>query len=111
MELLVKNSRNELYHLSNQMIDIFIKDIFSKNKTDLEKVKVNISDEQREALKQSVNQLKERVEEFIYNQNASKTITEDSQTNTSEPLSPLKEKLSTRNKTHEDAEDAEEKSG
>lgn len=74
------------------MIDIFIKDIFSKNNTDLNKVKADISDEQRETLKKSFHQLKGQVEKFIYDKNASKTITEKDQTN-SEAVSPLRGKF------------------
>lgn len=90
------------------MIDIFIKDIFSKNKAELEKVKVNISEEQREALKQSVNQLKAQVEDFVYEQNMSKTITEKKQTNKSDPVSPLRDKISTRKEASDDEEDTED---
>ncbi len=91
---MVQNSRNELYNLSNQMIDLFIKDVFSKNKTDLEKAKSNITDEQRDTLKKSVHHLQEQVESFIYEQNASKTITEKNQTANDAATSPLRKKLS-----------------
>lgn len=99
MAYLVENNRGELYNLSNQMIEIFVNDIFSKDKTELERAKLNISDEQREALKQSVNKLKSQVEDFIFEQKTLKTVTEDDHTNNSEPISPLREKLSIKSNT------------
>lgn len=84
----------ELYNISNQMIDIFIKDIFAKNDTNLEKAKTNISAEQKEALRNSVHQLKGQVESFIHDQNASKTVTEDNNEATNkEATNPLREKI------------------
>jgi len=93
------------------MIDIFIKDVFSKNKAELEKIKMNISEEQRETLKQSVNKLKGQVDDFIFDQNAAKKITEHDQTNSSEPLSPLREKFSTKKESYDEPEDTEDKNG
>lgn len=109
VKYLVRNSRNELYNLSSQMIDVFIKDIFSKNRADLDKAKVNLSNEQRETLKQTVTQLKAQVEEFVFDQNASKTVTEKTETTTNERLSPLREMLSTRKGMSVEAEDIENK--
>lgn len=100
----MKNNRNELYNLSNQMIELFIKDIFSKNKTDLEKAKANLSDEQRETLKQSVTHLQGQVESFIHDQNASKTITENDQIKNSASASPLRGKLRNRKDSDGDTE-------
>ena len=75
------------------MIDLFVKDVFTKNKTDLEKAKSNISDDQRESLKESLHHLQTQVESFINDKNASKTITEDDAEKESETLSPLRKKL------------------
>ena len=90
---MTQNNRNELYKLSNQMIHLFVKDVFTKNKTDLAKAKSNISDDQRESLKESLHHLQTQVEDFINKQNASKTITEDDAEKESETLSPLRKKL------------------
>src|SRR5690625_289790 len=91
---LSQRNRDDLYNISNQMIDIFIKDIFAKNGTDLEKAKTNISDEQKETLKNSVHQLKGQVESFIHDQNASKTVTENNNETTNKTsTNPLKEKI------------------
>ena len=75
------------------MIDLFVKDVFTKNKTDLEKAKSNISDDQRESLKESLHHLQTQVESFINDKNASKTITEDDAEKENESLSPLRKKL------------------
>src|SRR5699024_10435452 len=75
------------------MIDLFVKDAFKKNKTDLEKAKSNISDDQRESLKESLHTLQTQVESVINDKNASKTITEDDDEKENESLSPLRKKL------------------
>ncbi len=94
----MQDNRKELHNLSNQMMDIFIKNTFSKNSIDIAKAKSNISEEQKEALKQSVNNLKEQVESFLYEKNATKKVTEDNQddpSNTTE--SPLREMFKKKN--------------
>lgn len=96
-----KKNREELYSLSNQFIEIFIADIFSKNKVNMDEIREKVSDEQREKLKSTVNQLKEQVEEFLQSQNTKK-ITENE--TKEEPSSPLREKLK---KTKADNEDKE----
>lgn len=88
------------------MIDLFVKDVFTKNKTDLEKAKSNISDDQRESLKESLHNLQTQVESFINDKNASKTITEDDAEKESETLSPLRKKLM--KKTEPEANDSTE---
>lgn len=90
------------------MIDLFVKDVFTKNKTDLEKAKSNISDDQRESLKESLHNLQTQVESFINDKNASKTITEDDAEKESETLSPLRKKLM--EKTEPEANDSTEDS-
>lgn len=102
----MQNNKKELYSLSNQMIELFIKDIFSKNEANIEKAKANISDEQRETLKQTVNRLQSQVESFIYDKDASKTTTEKNEKNTSDPISPLREKFSVTKET-EDVDEEE----
>lgn len=94
------DNKKELYNLSNQMVEIFISNIFSKNNIDLEEAKSNITDEQRESLKQSVAKLKEQVEEFLYEKNATKTVTEDEVKKKVE--SPLRELFLNRNKQAEE---------
>jgi len=90
------------------MIDLFVKDVFTKNKTDLEKAKSNISDDQRESLKESLHNLQTQVESFINDKNASKTITEDDAEKENETLSPLRKKLmeKTEAETNDSTEDS-----
>lgn len=88
------------------MIEIFIKDIFAKNEVDLNNAKLKISEEQREMLRNSVTQLQNQVEEFIYDNNAKKTVTEDNQ-NEDNNTSPLRKnilKLKAENNAMEDKE-------
>ncbi|GEL05329.1 hypothetical protein M2M59_12105 [Rummeliibacillus sp. G93] len=96
-----KKNREELYSLSNQFIEIFIADIFSKNKVNMDEIREKVSDEQREKLKSTVNQLKEQVEEFLQSQNTKKITEKETK---EEPSSPLREKLK---KTKTDNEDKE----
>ena len=90
------------------MIDLFVKDVFTKNKTDLEKAKSNISDDQRESLKESLHHLQTQVESFINDKNASKTITEDDAEKENETLSPLRKKLMEKSEveTNDNTEDS-----
>lgn len=67
----------------------------------MDEIREKVSDEQREKLKSTVNQLKEQVEEFLQSQNTKK-ITENE--TKEEPSSPLREKLK---KTKADNEDKE----
>lgn len=60
-----RKSREELNELSGQLMDLFVSDLFSKNKVDIEKVKERITDDQRESLKQTVEHLKTQVEGFL----------------------------------------------
>ncbi|AMW99803.1 hypothetical protein M3603_11220 [Rummeliibacillus stabekisii] len=96
-----KNNREELYSLSNQFIEIFIADIFSKNKVNMDEIRSKVSDDQREKLKKTVDQLKVQVEEFI-NSNNTKSITEKEPKE--QPSSPLREKLKQAKAENEDTE-------
>src|SRR5690625_437862 len=99
---MTQNKRNQLYKLYNHIIHLFVKDVFTKNKTDLAKAKSNISDDQRESLKESLHHLQTQVEDFINKQNASKTITEDDAEKENETLSPLRKKLKEKIETEVD---------
>lgn len=76
------------------MVEILINNVFSKNKINLAEAKSNITNEQRETLKQSFNQLKEQVENFLYEKNAAKTVTENETDSNVE--SPLRERFKKR---------------
>ncbi len=67
----------------------------------MDEIREKVSDEQREKLKSTVNQLKEQVEEFLQSQNTKKITEKETKV---EPSSPLREKLK---KTKTDNEDKE----
>lgn len=84
--------RPELFNLSNQLIDVYVQDIFARHEEDLSKLKERMTDEQRENIKNSVNMLKDQVDEFLNKKNTKKKVTEASeevQTN----VSPLRAKV------------------
>ena len=87
----MQNNRKELHNLSNQMVELFIKDVFSKNKVSLDEAKAKISDEQRVELRNTFNQLKEQVETFLHEKNAAKTVTEEDEEQNKNTESPLRE--------------------
>lgn len=89
---MVENRREELFKLSNQLIEIYVQDVFSKNQANMDELKEKITDEQRENLRNTVNNLKEEVEGFLYKKNASKKVTEDSK-EVQPTNSPLREKI------------------
>lgn len=60
-----KKTREQLYGLSGQLMELFVADLFSKNIINVEEAKQRMTDEQRERLKQTVEQLKTQVEGFL----------------------------------------------
>lgn len=52
-------------NLSNKVIDLLVKDIFQKNNINIEKAKSNISDGQREMLRDLVQDLSQQVDGFL----------------------------------------------
>lgn len=84
--------RPELFKLSNQLIEVYVQDIFARNEVDLNKLKDRITDEQRENIKSTVNMLKEQVDDFLHKQNTRKQVTEDSE-EAKPSESPLRAKI------------------
>lgn len=52
-------------NLSNKVIDVLVRDIFQKNNINIEKAKRNISDEQKEMLRELVQDLSQQVDSFL----------------------------------------------
>ena len=52
-------------NLSNKVIDLLVKDIFQKNNINIEKAKNNISDGQKEMLRDLVQDLSQQVDGFL----------------------------------------------
>lgn len=89
---MVENRRAELFKLSNQLIDVYVRDVFSKNQANLDDLKAKITDEQRENIRKTVNHLREEVESFLYKNDATKTVTEGSE-DIQPQTSPLRAKV------------------
>jgi spore coat protein W len=51
--------------LSNKVIDLMVKDIFQKNNINIEKAKSNISDDQKEMLRELVQDLSQQVDGYL----------------------------------------------
>ncbi len=59
--------------MPNKVIEVMVDSIFRKNGVKPEEVKDNLSEKQREMLKEMVADLKEQVEEFQQKRNESKS--------------------------------------
>ena len=86
------NSRDQLNGLSGQLMDLFVSDLFTKNKVDIEKVKERITDDQRENLKQTVEQLKAQVEGFLESKTVVKVEEAEGKTE-GQAANPLREAI------------------
>ena len=51
--------------LSNKVIDLMVKDIFQKNNINIEKAKSNLSDDQKDMLRELVQDLSQQVDGFL----------------------------------------------
>lgn len=82
---MVENTREELQNLSSQFLEIFIQDLFVKNKINTTSVKESMSDDQKKKLKETVDNLKLQVEDFLEKPTPN-TATEIKEQATSSPL-------------------------
>jgi len=97
---LANNKQEDLYNLSNQLLEVFVADIFSKNKLKIEDAKNKITVGQKEKLKETIEQLKGQVEDFLQNRNTKKVVSEEEDV---EPTtSPLREILKSKKQTEEE---------
>ncbi|MDW0117892.1 hypothetical protein QTL97_13175 [Sporosarcina thermotolerans] len=87
------NSREQLNELSGQLMDLFVSDLFTKNKVDIEKVKARITDDQRENLRQTVEQLKAQVEDFLESRTVLKVEESEGKTEGQAATNPLREAI------------------
>lgn len=58
-------------NLPNKVIDLLVSDIFNKNNINVAKAKRNISNEQKEMLKELVEDLSQQVDQFLKTTNES----------------------------------------
>jgi len=49
----------------NKVVDILVSEVFRKNNVNLDNVKSKLSDEQKESIKQLVEELKVQVDDFL----------------------------------------------
>ncbi|AEN92104.1 MULTISPECIES: spore coat protein [Bacillaceae] len=54
----------------NKLMDLLVNDVFSKHGIDKEKIKGNLSEEKKQMLKEMVEDLSKRVDEFVKQTNA-----------------------------------------
>ncbi|MFD1205408.1 MULTISPECIES: hypothetical protein [Sporosarcina] len=84
-----KMNREQLQGLSGQLMELFVADLFTKNKVNVNEAKSRMTDEQRERLKQTVEQLKVQVEDFLATKNV-QTVTADEE-ETVKQVHPLRD--------------------
>ncbi|GKV56203.1 hypothetical protein NCCP2222_21500 [Sporosarcina sp. NCCP-2222] len=87
-----KETRKNLYGLSSQLMELFVSDLFTKNEVNIKDAKQRLTSEQKEQLKQTVEQLKTQVESFL----ESKTVRKvgSSKEKTEEPaVNPLRQAI------------------
>jgi len=70
-EIMSESSKDPM--MSNKVVEVMVDSIFRKNGIKPEEVKNNLSEKQREMLKDMVTDLKAQVEEFQEKKNESKT--------------------------------------
>ena len=98
----MSDKQKDLYSLSNQMVEIFIKNLFAKNNIDANQIQ--LSDEQKESLKQSCYQLKEQVDNYV----SKHTTEEDMEAeNKKQTLSPLRERYLRKRQQQNEGENEE----
>lgn len=102
MDDAMSDKQKDLYSLSNQMVEIFIKNLFAKNNIDANQIQ--LSDEQKESLKQSFYQLKEQVDNYV----SKHTTEEDMEAeNKKQTLSPLRERYLRKRQQQDEGENEE----
>ena len=94
---MVNKKQEDLYNLSNQLLEVFVADIFSKNKVKVEDAKTRITVAQKEKLKETIDQLKDQVEDFLQNRNTKKVVSDEEKLEQS--TSPLREMLKSKKQT------------
>lgn len=85
-----KNTREQMYGLSSQLMELFVADLFNKHKVNLAEAKKRMTDEQRESLKQTVEQLKTQVEGFLESKTVLK-VTDTEEKTEGQATHPLRE--------------------
>ncbi|MGG0487023.1 spore coat protein [Priestia aryabhattai] len=61
----MNNSQKKNEIVPNNLMDLLVNDVFSKHGIDKEKIKENLSEEKKKMLKEMVEDLSKRVDEFV----------------------------------------------
>ncbi|MBB4825641.1 preprotein translocase subunit SecD [Sporosarcina luteola] len=85
-----KETREQLHGLSSQLMELFVSDLLSKNKVDVKEAKQRLTADQKEQLKQTVEQLRAQVEGFLESKTVQKVSS--AKDKTEEPtVNPLRQ--------------------
>ncbi|QTD41768.1 hypothetical protein [Sporosarcina sp. Te-1] len=87
-----KESREELYGLSSQLMELFVSDLFTKNKVNVKEAKQRLTLEQKLQLKQTVEQLKIQVEDFLESK-AVRQVTSTTEKTAEPAVNPLRQAI------------------
>lgn len=68
----MSENSNSPNFVSNKLIDLLVSDVLQKNGIDLEKAKKRLSEDQKQSLKELVQDLSTQVDTFVKEENASK---------------------------------------
>ncbi|BDH61953.1 hypothetical protein MTP04_20830 [Lysinibacillus sp. PLM2] len=68
----MSENSNSTNIVSNKLIDLLVSDVLQKNGIDLEKAKKRLSEDQKQSLKELVQDLSTQVDAFVKEGNASK---------------------------------------
>ena len=71
-ERLVVSDSNQNPLLTGKIIDLLVSDLFKKNGINLDKGKANLSPEQKQLIKDLVNDLSQQVDAFVQKENPAK---------------------------------------
>lgn len=71
--MMSQNNNDHLFSLSNQLVDLFVTDILAKNNVETSKLKDHLTQEQKEKLKETVEQLQIQVSDFLEKQTSVKS--------------------------------------
>lgn len=75
-ERLVVSDSNQNPLLTGKIIDLLVSDIFKKNGINLDQGKANLSPEQKQLIKELVNDLSQQVDAFVKKENPTKKAEE-----------------------------------
>ena len=85
-----KKTSEQLHSLSGQLMELFVANLLTKNQVDIQETKKRVTEDQRQQLKMTVENLKAQVEDFLENSTVRKT-TESEEDVPGQAVNPLRE--------------------